>query len=295
MAERPSSQAIRDFLGEAEEIIEKLNLDLVTLGDGTESGEVDPETLNSIFRGAHSIKGISGMFGFDDISALAHHMENLLDSLRLGKIPFNGVLVETLFEGLESLTRLVHGKNEAEEYSLDVGPVIARIEAVLDGARGEKPNPLAGLNIDSGILNVLTEYEEHRLLENLKKGRRLLRVKATFPLTSFDQELAVLSDTLKKGGEVISTLPFGGRFPTILPFRYFSGPLRVRRKSPPPLKTTRLRLSASVKNRLNQVLSLPRTTGTNKRRLPPQTLRKEALRCAPSAGRSGWISTSSTP
>ncbi len=223
MAERPSSQAIRDFLGEAEEIIEKLNLDLVTLGDGTESGEVDPETLNSIFRGAHSIKGISGMFGFDDISALAHHMENLLDSLRLGKIPFNGVLVETLFEGLESLTRLVHGKNEAEEYSLDVGPVIARIEAVLDGARGEKPNPLAGLNIDSGILNVLTEYEEHRLLENLKKGRRLLRVKATFPLTSFDQELAVLSDTLKKGGEVISTLPFGGEISDHITFQILFG------------------------------------------------------------------------
>jgi two-component system chemotaxis sensor kinase CheA len=223
VAERPTSQAIRDFLGEAEEIIEKLNLDLVNLGDGTERGDADPEIINSIFRGAHSIKGISGMFGFDDISALAHHMENLLDSLRLGKIPFNGVLVETLFEGLESLTRLVHGKNEAEEYCIDIAPVVARIEAVLNGAGDQEPDLLAGLKIDSGILNVLTEYEEHRLLENIKKGRRLLRVKATFSLTSFDQELAELTDTLKKNGEVISTLPFGGEVSDNITFQILFG------------------------------------------------------------------------
>jgi two-component system chemotaxis sensor kinase CheA len=223
VAERPASQAIRDFLGEAEEIIEKLNLDLVTLGDGTEKGEADPEVLNSIFRGAHSIKGISGMFGFDDISELAHHMENLLDSLRLGKVPFTGTLVETLFDGLEALTRLVHGKSEAEEFSLDLSPVIARIEAVLTGGGNGKPGLLAGLNIDPGILSVLTEYEEHRLLENFKKGRRLFLVKATFSLSSFDQDLAELTDTLKKHGEVISTLPFAGEVSDRIAFQILFG------------------------------------------------------------------------
>jgi len=210
VVDRPASRAIKEFLGEAEEIIEKLNLDLVTLGDGIESGEVDPEQLNSIFRGAHSLKGLSGMFGFDDISTLAHHMENLLDSLRLGKVGLNGTLVGVLFDALEILSRLVHGKGENEEYSIDFAPVLSRIEGLLDGGRGDKGSLLAQLNVEPGILNVLTEYEEHRLLENLKKGRNLQSVKVSFSLSSFDQDLAEITDILKKRGEVISTLPCAG-------------------------------------------------------------------------------------
>jgi two-component system chemotaxis sensor kinase CheA len=210
VADQPTSRAIKEFLGESEEIIERLNLDLVTLADGVENGEVDPEQLNSIFRGAHSLKGISGMFGFDDISTLSHHMESLLDSLRLGKVALSGSLVEVLFEALEILSRLVHGKGETEEYTLDLTPVLARIEGVLSDGTENKGNLLAGLNIDRGILNVLTEYEEHRLLENLKKARNLLNVKISFSLASFDQDLAELTDILKKTGEVISTLPCAG-------------------------------------------------------------------------------------
>lgn len=223
MAQRPASRAIKEFLGESEEIIERLNLDLVTFADGIESGEADPELLNSIFRGAHSLKGISGMFGFDDISTLSHHMENLLDSLRLGKIVLSGTLVEVLFEALENLSRLVHGKGEAEEYSLDLGPVLARIEGALSGGAGGQGNVLAELNLDSAILSVLTEYEEHRLVENLKKGRNLQNVKISFGLASFDQDLAELTDILKKKGEVISTLPCAGDVPDRIGFQLLYG------------------------------------------------------------------------
>jgi two-component system, chemotaxis family, sensor kinase CheA len=46
-------------------------------------------------------------------------------------------------------------------------------------------------------LNALTEYEEHRLLENVKKGRNVYSVRASFSLDTFDQELAELTDLLK--------------------------------------------------------------------------------------------------
>lgn len=223
MTEKTSSQAIRDFLGEAEEIIEKLNLDLMRLGEGGDSGESDPDVLNSIFRGAHSLKGISGMFGFDDISDLAHHMENLLDRLRLGKISFTNELVEVLFDGLEILTRLVHGKGEQGDFSLDIAPVIARIEGFVSGKEGPEENTLAQLHISPEVLNVLTEYEEHRLLDNVRKGRRLLLVKAAFLLSSFDQDLAELTDTLKQQGEVISTLPSAGALDDRIGFQILFG------------------------------------------------------------------------
>jgi len=222
VSDKPSSQAIREFLGETEEILEKLNLDLVLLGDGIESGESDPELLNSIFRGAHSLKGLAGMFGFTDISDLAHHMENLLDRLRLGKVILDGILVEVLFEAIDLLTRLVQGKGETEDFTLDTAPLLDRIEAILGGRSAGTATPGEG-KIPQEILSVLTEYEEHRLQENLRKGRNLLRVQATFSLTTFDQELAELTEALKQQGEVISTLPCVGDIAERIAFQILLG------------------------------------------------------------------------
>lgn len=223
MSESNSSRAIKDFLAESEEILEQLNLDLVTLGDAIENGgEVDPGLLNTIFRGAHSFKGISGMFGFDDLCELCHHMENLLDSLRLGKVQISEKLIETLFALLEVLTRLVHGKAESEDFTLDIIPYIQRIDAVLRGDESA-PQPMAAQGIDPDILRVLTEYEEHRLNESIKNGKNILRVAANFSLMSFDVELASLTDQLKQYGEVLSTLPSAGDIPGHIGFQLLFG------------------------------------------------------------------------
>ncbi|MGE4343417.1 MAG: chemotaxis protein CheA [Geoalkalibacter sp.] len=203
-----SSQAIKEFLGEAEEILENLNADLMELSQSAGSGDANPELLNSIFRGAHSLKGLSGMFGFSDIAELSHQMENALDHLRLGKISFDEPLVETLFDAFETLGKLVYGKGKDEQFTLDVSGMVNRLDALLKGEGGAfEKDPFADLEIDRSILDVLTEYEEHRLLENLKKGRNLFRVQASFPLTSFDTDLAAITDALKEEGEIISTLP----------------------------------------------------------------------------------------
>ena len=202
-----SDQALKEFLGEAEEIIESLHLDLVKMGDRAGNSDLDPELINSIFRGAHSLKGLAGMFGFQDVAELAHHMEDMLDNFRLGKVALSDELVETIFESLEYLTLLVQGKNEDESFSLDVTPVIKRIDAVLSGETKSEASIFEQYNIDPSILNVLTEYEEHRLQENLVKGNNLFRVEVSFDLSNFDQGLAEISEILKQIGEVVSTLP----------------------------------------------------------------------------------------
>ena len=81
-----SHKAVKEFLAEAEEIVDQLGSELADLADMADSGDLSPDLLNSIFRAAHSLKGLAGMFGFADISELSHNMENLLDSLRLGKL-----------------------------------------------------------------------------------------------------------------------------------------------------------------------------------------------------------------
>ena len=63
----------------------------------------DPEELNSIFRAAHSIKGGSGIFGFDALMNLTHVMENLLDKARNNELSITAEIVNVLLETLDVL------------------------------------------------------------------------------------------------------------------------------------------------------------------------------------------------
>jgi two-component system chemotaxis sensor kinase CheA len=213
-------QAVDEFLAEAEELLEKLSQDLAELGECIESGDVNPELLNGIFRDAHSLKGLSGMFGFNDIAELAHHLENLLDKLRLGKVSLNGILIDLLFETIEGVGLLVRGKASDPDYGIDISPYVQRIEHLLAGPGVSATVSLECLSLDPSLLNVLTEYEEHRLRENLSRGKLLLLVSVAFPLDSFDTELSEVINELKHAGEVVSTLPGAANDdPTRLAFR----------------------------------------------------------------------------
>lgn len=204
-------KAVRDFLAEAEEIIDQLNNDLVSMGDCAETGDCNPDLINAIFRGAHSLKGLAGIFGFSEIGDLAHNMENLLDSLRLGRVEITPVMMSVLFDAMDLLGALVRGAGEGHLDASGIPLMVSRINACASATqKSQEVSPLATLGLTDAVLNALTEYEEHRLLENVKKGRLIYSIIASFSLTTFDQELGELTDLLKQGGEVISTLPTVG-------------------------------------------------------------------------------------
>jgi chemotaxis protein histidine kinase CheA len=109
-----SPKAMKEFISEAEEIIERLNQNLLRLDRRDQGGRVDPDTLNEIFRAAHSLKGLAGMFGISTMTTLSHHLEEMLDKLRLGKITLTGSLLDLLFESLELLGRIVEQASAGE-------------------------------------------------------------------------------------------------------------------------------------------------------------------------------------
>jgi two-component system chemotaxis sensor kinase CheA len=90
----------------------------------------------------------------------------------------------------------------------DYAPTISRIELCITGGPDPKgPSPLARLNLPERVLSSMTEYEEHRLVENVKMGRYVYSIQVSLLLVSFDSELLELSEQLKQLGEVVSTLP----------------------------------------------------------------------------------------
>ncbi len=198
-----------EFIAEVTEIVDVLERDLSQL-DGRGSLEVRPDLVNGIFRAAHSLKGMAGMFGQDRIAHLAHKCEDLLDRLRLGRVTLSAEVVNALNESVDVFQALL-GEAARDERTPFLSERVERLAARLEQLNLTSLPPsddlIDQLELDPVIRNALTDYEVHRLQHHIKKGTYLWRVRALFNLADFDQGLFRLNAALKQVGEVITTLP----------------------------------------------------------------------------------------
>jgi two-component system chemotaxis sensor kinase CheA len=202
---------IKDFLAEAEDILETASQALLSLENALAAGRTDPDVLNSLFRAVHSFKGLAGMYGLKAPSDITHKLEFLLDELRLGKVALGRQALDAVLETLSLIGRLVQ-QVAARQPNDDITPAVERIDAVLKAkpSAAEGRSLLEQIDLDRGILQVLTEYEEYRLKENIRERTNLFLVKASYELTDFESGIKALNETLKKNGEIICTLPTAG-------------------------------------------------------------------------------------
>jgi two-component system chemotaxis sensor kinase CheA len=204
---KEDDRARDEFTGEAEELLDTLSRDLVELE--SQGRGVRPEVINKIFREVHSLKGLAGMLGFGEISELSHNLEDMLDRLRMGKIEITKELVDLLYDALDALNRLVIAIHDPATAALvDVTALTRRIhQLVTSQPQRAAEDPFVGLSLDEQTKKSLTEYEEHRLLENVRSGKQIIAVEVRFDFSDFDEKLRALTATLSASGEVISTLP----------------------------------------------------------------------------------------
>jgi len=192
----------KEFIAEAEEIIENVSNSILELQD-----RYNPETLNSIFRGIHTLKGLSGLFGIKGITDFTHTLESLLDDLRLGRIEFTDDIIDFLLKNIDILKTFINQVAEDKEVQ-NVNTVISEIETFRQEAKSKTKEPsLEDSGISPSIVKVLTQYEEHRLKDNLKEGKGIYLIKVIFELENFAPQLDALNSNLKSIGEVIATLP----------------------------------------------------------------------------------------
>ena len=202
----------QEFLVEAEDIIQSLNTNLSQLQVmSTSSQDLHPDIVSELFGSIHTLKGMSSILGFTKIATLSHKLEDLLDNLRFGQIKITDNMVDTLSEGIDTITRLLTNiSDKGEEYSkidliLDkLGRTIVKKDILEKLSIGES------LSVTSDLLNGLSDYEVHRVMENLKKGAFLFRIKASFSVDSFEEDLGRLQEGLKRFGEVIAFIPASG-------------------------------------------------------------------------------------
>jgi two-component system chemotaxis sensor kinase CheA len=197
-----------EFATEAQETIEAFGRTLLDLdAQQKASGAPQPDSINEAFRVMHTLKGISSLFGKQDITELSHDLEEILDSIRMGRQPLDEPALDLLFDAVELLTGLVSGEVE------DDSPGMTSFrERLLQRAAGAAPDeflaaPTGEIDLSPDLLQTLTEYEEHRLQENLQQGRRLYLIHGAFDVNTIDSDLEELRNRLKALGEVITCLP----------------------------------------------------------------------------------------
>lgn len=173
------SQYLEIFLDETKEHLQSLNTEILNL-------EQDPEntdTINEIFRAAHSLKGMAGTMGYKRMQALTHDMENVFSEVRTGTIKVNGNLIDILFQCLDALEEYTNTIQESgDEGSNGNEPLIKQLNDVLDS---------------KGSVTAVTKTAEPAVIsENSIEGKKWLDIKFD------DTQKHVLREAGKQGKSV---------------------------------------------------------------------------------------------
>lgn len=187
-------QYLEIFLDESREHLQALSDQLMIL----EQEPDNEDTINEIFRAAHSLKGMAGTMGYKRMQRLTHDMENVFSEVRTGNLKVGSNLVDVLFQALDALEEYVGNIQETtNEGENDNEPIIMELNNILEDRAGadkaaekaaEAPasaTPAAGsANAASQWKQVeLADHEKHVIAEAIEKGMHVFGLSVTIQET----------------------------------------------------------------------------------------------------------------
>ena len=130
------SQYLEIFIDETKEHLQNLNTEILNLEQDSEN----VNTINEIFRAAHSLKGMAGTMGFKRMQTLTHDMENVFSEVRNGSIKVKGNMIDILFQCLDALEEYLNIIQETgDEGTNDNDPLVKQLNEVLNSKEGGEP------------------------------------------------------------------------------------------------------------------------------------------------------------
>ncbi|HHO48149.1 MAG TPA: hypothetical protein ENN06_06815 [Desulfobacteraceae bacterium] len=117
-------QMRQDFLEEASDLLDQLNLHLIQLEDEPDSDEL----VSQVFRIAHTVKGSAGFAGLEEMSAIGRRMEELLGEIRKDQKTVSPSFIQAMFDGLDMLTLLREKAAAGDASPVDITPVLRGLE-----------------------------------------------------------------------------------------------------------------------------------------------------------------------
>ncbi len=187
-----TSEYLPMFLAEGREHLQELNLAVVRIEETPD----DQETVDEIFRIAHSLKGMSATMGFAGMAALTHEMENVFELLRQRRGGLEREAIDVLLECLDALSAAVDAIDTTGAEEIEPAPLIERLKGLV---REQRPEPAASA----------AGREAPAELSELADGRRVVQVTATL---SEDVQMPsvrayMVLSTLAELGETLACVP----------------------------------------------------------------------------------------
>ena len=173
-----TTEDLEVFLQEADENLVALDESIVQL----EKDQDNPQLLQEIFRIAHTFKGSSAMFGYRQMTDLAHAMESLFDLVRQGEIVVSTPVIDALLHSLDVLRVLRDDLANSEDSQVDIEPVVQEMETVIAEASGSAPAPR-----ETAPVSISLDQTAHQKLQTAQlTGQSIFQVRVTLdPATSW--------------------------------------------------------------------------------------------------------------
>lgn len=180
------SQYLEIFLDESNEHLQTLSDQLIIL----EKEPDNSDTINEIFRAAHSLKGMAGTMGYKRMQNLTHDMENVFSEVRNGNMEVNSNLVDVLFQCLDALETYVDNIRETQDEGTDDNePIIKALNAFIASEgkgnaapaakKEEAPAATASAAPADDRDMPLADFEKNAVNEALKKNLHVYKIKVS--------------------------------------------------------------------------------------------------------------------
>ena len=124
--DRLLAEMLQDFLKEAPEHLDQLNLNLIQLQEDPE----EEELINEIFRSVHTLKGSAGFVGLKEISEVSRKMEQVFGSVRKGTSNITAPIIAVMYEGLDVLTTLIDKATANDSAEVDVSAILQKLDGI---------------------------------------------------------------------------------------------------------------------------------------------------------------------
>lgn len=200
------------FIDESNDHLQSLNENLLQL----EGSPEDLSIVQSIFRSAHTLKGMSATMGFEDLASLTHEMENVLDMVRNGKLKMDHFIFDTLFKGLDALEAMVQDIGAGGSGKADVTSIVASLQKILksdykNGTEASSSDQESAASAqttgDSGVL--LDQFQSSIMMQSMESGHQPYYIQVTI------EESCVLKaaraymvfNLLENSGEIVKSEP----------------------------------------------------------------------------------------
>lgn len=210
------SQYLEIFVEETKEHLQSLNDNILVLENEPEN----KDTINEIFRSAHSLKGMAGTMGYKRMQTLTHDMENVFSEIRNDKLKVTSDLVDILFQCLDALEAYLDNIiNTQDEGTDDNAAIIKLLNDYLNGGSGvaeqavpqaaqAAPQTADGVVTDFSKVN-FADFEQHAIMEAGTKNLNVygVHVKVDPSCILKAARAFLVFKSVEELGEIIKSIP----------------------------------------------------------------------------------------